>query len=264
MSCDWKVTAHAEWQWTGTEWKWCVCENFSDTLHYRWFTMTMTTNPAYTHFCFVCNSICVRERLPAPLLYKDLISASVEYVNPSEPPPHPTTTATYPRSFSLPTRPPLPHSLYPSRWKKEALEYFSWRLVSFDFIPRLIMCGGEKREKDIILLTILVPYGERTGLSSGTVGGVGKPACLSNQGVFSFCSSTFCLSVCHSDSDFYLVFLQKSPSLSSLSYGCQGLKTSTLVSTYAERSSYCYKNNNIEACLLCFFVSFTSNRVSQH
>lgn len=51
--------------------------------------MTMTTNPAYTHFCFFSDSAFVRESLPLPSLYKDLISVSVEYVNPSRAPPHP-------------------------------------------------------------------------------------------------------------------------------------------------------------------------------
>lgn len=42
----------------------------------------MKTNPAYTHSCFLSDSVCVRESLPLSSLNKGLISASVEYVNP--------------------------------------------------------------------------------------------------------------------------------------------------------------------------------------
>lgn len=50
--------------------------------HHRRFSMTMKTNPAYTHFCFLSDSVCVRESLPLSSFNKGLISASVEYVNP--------------------------------------------------------------------------------------------------------------------------------------------------------------------------------------
>lgn len=89
-------------------WEKKFCYMLSYHLSHRCFTMTMKTNPAYTHFCFLSDSVCVRESLPLSSLYKDLISASVEYVNPSVGPP----------AFSLKsTRPPLPHSPYPSRGK---------------------------------------------------------------------------------------------------------------------------------------------------
>lgn len=57
-----------------------TCEQLS--LAHRCFSMTMKTNPAYTHFCFLSDSVCVRESLPLSSLNKGLISASVEYVNP--------------------------------------------------------------------------------------------------------------------------------------------------------------------------------------
>lgn len=50
--------------------------------HHRHFSMTMKSNPAYTDFCFLSDSVCVRESLPLSSLNKGLISASVEYVNP--------------------------------------------------------------------------------------------------------------------------------------------------------------------------------------
>lgn len=127
--------------------------------------MTMKTNPAYTHFCFLSDSVCVRESLPLSSLYKGLISGSVEYVNPSGGPPC---------SFSLPTRPPLPHSPFPSRlkgiWDTSAEAW--WARTSS---PGWLCVGREEGEGEvhnIIPLTIPVPYGERTGLSSGTVSGV--------------------------------------------------------------------------------------------
>lgn len=92
-----------------------------------------------------------------------------------------------PCSFSLPTRPPLPHFPFPSRGK--GIGILQRRLGGPGLHPLVDYVwwreDGEGEVHDLILLTILVPYGERTGLSSGTVSGVAGPACLSNQGTFS-------------------------------------------------------------------------------
>ena len=140
--------------------------------------MTMKTNPAYTHFCFLSDSVCVRESLPLSSLNKGLISASVEYVNPFG---GPLALSLCPRDPHCPALPsqggkgdqgslqltlggPGLHPLVDYVWRREE---------------------GEGEVHDVILLTIPVPYGERTGLSNGTVSGVAGPACLSNQGAFS-------------------------------------------------------------------------------
>lgn len=146
-------------------------------LSHRYFTMTMKTNPAYTHFCFLSDSACVRESLPLSSLYKDLISASVEYVNPSVGPP---AFSLYPRDPHCPTLPTQVGERGSGTLQQRLggpglhplVDYVWWREE------------GEGEVQDVILLTIPVPYGERTGFSSGTVSGVAGTACLSNQGVF--------------------------------------------------------------------------------
>jgi len=104
-----------------------------------------------------------------------------------------------PHALSLrPIRPPLPHSPFPSRQKGD-LGYFSVRIGGPGLHPPGWLCGVERRrEKErlhaVIPLTIPVPYGERTGLSSGTVRGVAGPACLSNRGTCSLRLGLVCCS----------------------------------------------------------------------
>lgn len=147
-------------------------------LAHRCFSMTMKTNPAYTHFCFLSDSVCVRESLPLSSLYKGLISASVEYVNPSGGPP---ALSLCPRDPHCPT--------LPSQVGERGSGLLQLGLGGPGLHPLVDYVWwieeGEGEVHDVILLTIPVPYGERTGLSSGTVSGVAGPACLSNQGTFS-------------------------------------------------------------------------------
>lgn len=168
----------------------CVCDQKSGSvsnyyLSHRCFSITKKTNPAYTHFCFLSASVCVRESLPLSSLYKDLISASVEYVNPSGGTP----------AFSL--HPRDPHcSTLASQVGERGSGILQWRLGGPGLHP-LVDCVGRREEgegevQDVILLTIPVPYGERTGLSSGTVSGVAGTACLSNQGAFSLKLTVSC------------------------------------------------------------------------
>lgn len=73
---------------------------------------------------------------------------------------------------------------------------------------------GEGEVHHIILLTIPVPYGERTGLSSGTVSGVAGPACLSSQGTFSLSSTPHTLMWahwCRKDGGLFVSLLQSPP-----------------------------------------------------
>lgn len=81
-------------------------------------------------------------------------------------------------SASLHTRPPLARCFEPPHWwlggpgLHPLLDYV-WAREE-----------GEEEVQDVILLTIPVTYGERTGLSTGTVGGVAGPACLSTRDTF--------------------------------------------------------------------------------
>lgn len=135
--------------------------------------MTMKTNPAYTHFCFLSDSVCVRESLPLSSLYKDLISASAEYVNPSAGPP---ACSLQPRDPHCPT--------FPSQVGERGSGTLQRRLGAPGLHPPADCVRRREEVRAVILLTIPVPYGERTGLSSRTVGGVAGPACLSSQGAF--------------------------------------------------------------------------------
>lgn len=165
--------------------------------------MTMKSNPAYTDFCFLSDSLCVRESLPLSSLNKGLISASVEYVNPFG---GPLALSPCPRD---PHCPALPSQVGE---KGGIWDHFSRGLVGQGFIPLVdYLWRGEEGEGEvyhIILLTIPVPYGERTGLSSVTVGGVAGPAFLSNQGTFSLSSTPRTLMRvhwCRKDWDYLLV-----------------------------------------------------------
>lgn len=151
----------------------------------------------------------MRESLPLSSLYKGLISASVEYVNPSGGPP---ALSLCPRDPHYPTLPSQvgerESGILQQRLGGPGLhpldDYLWWREE------------GEGEVQDIILLTIPVPYGERTGLSSGTVSGVAGTACLSSRGTFSLRPTIsrshagslkrqgFFLLVCHRDGSLML------------------------------------------------------------
>lgn len=160
-------------------------------LHHRHFSMTMKSNPAYTHFCFLSDSVCVRESLPLSSLNKGLISASVEYVNPFG---GPLALSPCPRDPHCPALPPR-------AGKKGDLGSLQRRLGGPGLHPLVDYLWWREEGKGevyhIILLTVPGPYGQRTGLSSVTVSGVAGPAFLSNQGTFSLSSTPHTLMRVH-------------------------------------------------------------------
>lgn len=146
-------------------------------LAHRCFSMTMKTNPAYTHFCFFLR-LCMWEK--ASLCPHSIKAWSLSLLNMLI---HlvPPTLLLFLSAHETPTAP-----LSLSQVGERGSGLLQWRLGGPGLHPPWFDDVWWREEvQHVILLTIPVTYGERTGLSSRTVAGVAGPACLSNQGTFS-------------------------------------------------------------------------------